>query len=120
MVQKLHGHKSIDTTIRSYCGLEAKSAVAHYDHLILELRDKAPQPPKRGAQLGRPWKPGIIPRRAARPCKPSCRTGPRLTSSGGRRRPRQRIFWRPLASPPMDRCNAQDCHQRLWPLARLA
>jgi integrase len=48
VVQKLHGHKSIDTTIRSYCGLEAKSAVAHYDQLILELRDKAPQAPKRG------------------------------------------------------------------------
>ena len=33
------GHKSIDTTLRSYSGAEAKSAVAHFDKVITGLRD---------------------------------------------------------------------------------
>ena len=33
------GHKSIDTTLRSYSGAEAKSAVAHFDKVIIGLRD---------------------------------------------------------------------------------
>jgi integrase len=47
VVQKLHGHKSMQTTIRSYCGAERKSAVAHYDRQILELRHKRPEAPRR-------------------------------------------------------------------------
>jgi integrase len=42
VVQKLCGHKSIQTTIRSYCGLEVKSAVAHYDCQILAMRENKP------------------------------------------------------------------------------
>jgi integrase len=47
VVQKLHGHKSIETTIRSYCGAEVKSAISHYDHQILKLRDEDLSNPKK-------------------------------------------------------------------------
>jgi integrase len=48
VVQKLHGHKSIETTIRSYCGMEAKSATAHYDSQILQLREQGRGTPGAG------------------------------------------------------------------------
>lgn len=38
VVQRLCGHKSINTTIGTYCGMERRSAVAHYDKTILNLR----------------------------------------------------------------------------------
>ena len=40
VVQKLHGHKSIQTTMRSYCGLEDKAAFEHFDNEILNFRKK--------------------------------------------------------------------------------
>jgi integrase len=41
------GHKSIDTTLRSYSGAEAKSAVAHFDKVITGLRDAHQTQPNR-------------------------------------------------------------------------
>ncbi len=38
-VRRILGHKSIDTTIRAYTGLETASAVRHYDRMIIELRE---------------------------------------------------------------------------------
>jgi len=46
------GHKSIDTTLRSYSGAEAKSAVAHFDKVITGLRDAHQTQPNR--PRGRP------------------------------------------------------------------
>ncbi len=46
VVKHLHGHKSLATTIRSYCGLEGKKTIAHYDQLITEKRN-APLPTRR-------------------------------------------------------------------------
>ena len=46
------GHKSIDTTLRSYSGAEAKSAVAHFDKIITGLRDAHQTQPNR--PRGRP------------------------------------------------------------------
>jgi integrase len=45
IIKNLHGHKSLETTIRSYCGLEGKSAIAHFDKFIIQERKTvAPAP----------------------------------------------------------------------------
>src|SRR4051794_17348511 len=43
VVRLLHGHKSVDTTTRFYCGTETAAALQHYDDHILQLRG-APAP----------------------------------------------------------------------------
>jgi integrase len=43
VVRLLHGHKSVDTTTRFYCGMETAAAMQHYDDHILQLRG-APAP----------------------------------------------------------------------------
>ncbi len=35
---RLHGHKSMQTTIDYYCGPERKAAFEHFDQVILDLR----------------------------------------------------------------------------------
>jgi integrase len=42
VVRRLLGHKSIETTIQFYAGMEATEAVRHYDSLISELRASSP------------------------------------------------------------------------------
>ena len=49
VVRHLHGHRSLETTIRSYCGLEGRSAVAHYDNLVLDMRSPTTSTRKRRA-----------------------------------------------------------------------
>jgi hypothetical protein len=44
VVQKLHGHKSVDTITKFYCEKEAAAAVHHYDTHILALRQEMPDP----------------------------------------------------------------------------
>jgi len=45
VVRRLLGHKSSDTTVRFYAGMESKSASRHYDDVILQLhRDLKEQP----------------------------------------------------------------------------
>ena len=46
VVRLLHGHKSVDTTTRFYCGTETAAALQHYDDHILQLRG-APAPARR-------------------------------------------------------------------------
>jgi integrase len=43
-VRFLHGHKQVQTTMRYYCTLEAKSAFKHYDDDIIALRESLPRP----------------------------------------------------------------------------
>jgi integrase len=52
------GHKSIDTTLRSYSGAEAKSAVAHFDKVITGLRDAHQAMPRK--LRGRPKKNPLV------------------------------------------------------------
>ena len=40
VVRRVLGHKSIDTTISYYTGLETAAAVRHFDGTILKLRNK--------------------------------------------------------------------------------
>ncbi len=47
VVKLLLGHKSIETTIRFYCGEESAAAFRHYDAHILNLREGAEKPPLR-------------------------------------------------------------------------
>ena len=42
VVRLLHGHKSVETTTRYYCGTEAEAAVRHYDDHVIRLREKLP------------------------------------------------------------------------------
>ena len=46
-VQRVLGHRSIDTTMTSYCGMEAPAAARRYDNLVLALRHQAPPAPRR-------------------------------------------------------------------------
>ncbi len=41
VVRLLHGHKSVDTTTRFYCGEETAAAIQHYDAHILDVRRRA-------------------------------------------------------------------------------
>jgi hypothetical protein len=34
------GHKSLNTTVSAYSGAETKSAQAHFDKLVYDLRDR--------------------------------------------------------------------------------
>ena len=40
-VRRVLGHKSMDTTARTYAGLETAAAFAHYDRSVLQLREAA-------------------------------------------------------------------------------
>jgi len=51
VVQLLHGHKSIQTTMTYYCGMETTAAVQHFDDYVLKLKE-----PSAPASIGR--KPG--------------------------------------------------------------
>jgi integrase len=41
VVQRLHGHKNIETTIQSYCGMETAAAIQHFDDYVLKLKGPA-------------------------------------------------------------------------------
>jgi hypothetical protein len=43
------GHRSVDTTIAFYTGLESAAAVRHFDKTILELRSRSRTPAERPA-----------------------------------------------------------------------
>lgn len=47
VVRRLLGHRSSETTIRFYAGMESKSASRHYDEVILQLRKDLNQPEAR-------------------------------------------------------------------------
>ena len=40
VVRLLHGHKSVETTTRYYCGTESQAAIRRYDEHVLNLRDQ--------------------------------------------------------------------------------
>jgi len=49
VVQLLHGHKCIETTIKHYCGMETAAAIQHFDDYVLKLKGPpipAPAGPK--------------------------------------------------------------------------
>ena len=49
VVRLIHGHSSVDTTTRAYCGTETPAAMRHFDDFVLRLRRQAPPPsPRRG------------------------------------------------------------------------
>jgi len=50
VVRRLLGHKTMDSTVRFYAGLETAAAGKHFDETILKLRDKAREMPKRAEQ----------------------------------------------------------------------
>ena len=45
--QRVLGHKSIDTTISFYAGMEGSAAFRHYDAMVTRLRGDAEAPPRR-------------------------------------------------------------------------
>ena len=48
VLRLIFGHKSVETTVNSYSGAETKSAQAHFDKVIHDLREKHHAPlPKR-------------------------------------------------------------------------
>jgi integrase len=52
LIRRVLGHKSIDTTVSNYTGLESAAAVRHFDRTILQLRAAncaVPFPRRRGA-----------------------------------------------------------------------
>ena len=42
VLRLIFGHKSVETTVNSYSGAETKSAQAHFDKVVQDLRDKKP------------------------------------------------------------------------------
>ena len=48
----VHGHKSVDTTTRYYCGMETQSAMRHFDEHILKLRAQSSAASIDGATKG--------------------------------------------------------------------
>jgi hypothetical protein len=46
-VRRVHSHRSIQTTINFYCGMETKAAARHFDRTILDLRRKYNDMPRR-------------------------------------------------------------------------
>jgi integrase len=47
VIRLIHGHISVDTTTRAYCGTETAAAMRHFDAHVLRLRRQAPPPPLR-------------------------------------------------------------------------
>jgi len=48
VLRLIYGHKSVETTVNSYSGAETKSAQAHFDKVVHDLREKHHAPaPKR-------------------------------------------------------------------------
>jgi integrase len=47
VVRLIHGHSSVDTTTRAYCGTETAAAMRHFDAHVLRLRRQTPLPPLR-------------------------------------------------------------------------
>jgi integrase len=52
VVRLVHGHKSVDTTTRYYCGMETQSALRHFDEHILKLRTQSSAASIGGATKG--------------------------------------------------------------------
>jgi integrase len=48
VIRLIHGHTSVDTTTRAYCGTETAAAMQHFDDHVLRLRRQAPPPLRRG------------------------------------------------------------------------
>jgi integrase len=48
VIRLLHGHKSVETTTRFYCQIEATNAVKIYDHHVMRLRVQSPVLPTGG------------------------------------------------------------------------
>lgn len=48
-IKFLHGHKNVQTTMRHYCTLETKGAVAHYDNLVAGIATASGPVRKRAA-----------------------------------------------------------------------
>ena len=46
VVRRLLGHRTSETTIRFYAGMEGKSASRHYDDVILQLRKDLQNQPR--------------------------------------------------------------------------
>jgi integrase len=46
-VRLVHGHKSVETTTKYYCGTETAAAMRHYDDLVLEVQRSQPIPRQR-------------------------------------------------------------------------
>jgi len=56
VLRLVHRHKSVETTTRSYCGMEAAAAMRHFDEHVLELRKHLAAPAgsrRHGRQAGR-------------------------------------------------------------------
>ena len=52
LVQRVLGHKSLETTVRFYCGLEVPQALAHFQALVLASSQRgAAAPPRRPGHL---------------------------------------------------------------------
>jgi integrase len=51
VIRLVHGHSSVDTTTRSYCGTENAAAIRHFDEHVSRLRAETPVMP--GRKLGR-------------------------------------------------------------------
>jgi integrase len=49
VVQRLHGHKCIETTIQNYCGMETAAAIQHFDDYVLKLKGP-PMPDPTGSK----------------------------------------------------------------------
>ena len=47
VIRLVHGHRSVDTTTRSYCGTETAAAMRHFDEHVLRLRRQVSSLPKR-------------------------------------------------------------------------
>lgn len=43
-----HGHKSVDTTTKFYCGMETPATMRHFDEHILKLKAEAPPSQRKG------------------------------------------------------------------------
>jgi integrase len=49
VLRLVHGHTSVETTTRTYCGAETAAAMRHFDDHVLRLRrDLHPPPTRRG------------------------------------------------------------------------
>ena len=47
VIRLVHGHTSVDTTTRAYCGTETAAAMRHFDEHVLRLRRQEALSPKR-------------------------------------------------------------------------